>query len=248
MQTIIFCQDNALLIIRILLITGCINIPSIYQSTDFGLITNSPFSPVFAKSKEKRVSVWYSNSKFHDIVKPVVPGEHTPHDRCFFNKKYIGATYMNSIEEKDTVSITYTGKLDNGEVFTTIDEQNPLIITLGNSDAPPTLEQALLGMAVGDTKRVRLPPEEGFGPRRKELLHTVNRKTFGNKINPSPGMILSLNIERDGTEHKVPATVVEVSGDTVVVDYNHPLAGHHLTYDLTVTAINKYSERSEIKQ
>jgi hypothetical protein len=74
MQAIFFCQDNALLIIRILLITGCINISSIYQSTDFCLIKNSPFSPVFAKSKEKRVSVWYPNLKFHDIVKPVVLG------------------------------------------------------------------------------------------------------------------------------------------------------------------------------
>ena len=105
---------------------------------------------------------------------------------------------MEYVEDKDTVSIIYTGKLDNGEVFTTQDEQEPLVITLGNSDAPPTLEQALLGMTVGDKKTVRLPPEEGFGPRRKELLHTVDRKTFGNKITPTPGMILSLNIEKDG--------------------------------------------------
>ena len=44
-----------------------------------------------------------------------------------------------------------------------------------------------------------------------------------------------------GDEHKVPATIIEVNNDTVVVDYNHPLAGHHLTYDLTVTAIDKFS-------
>jgi FKBP-type peptidyl-prolyl cis-trans isomerase SlpA len=148
---------------------------------------------------------------------------------------------MKYVEDKDTVSITYTGKLDNGEVFATIDEQKPLVITLGNSDAPPTLEQALLGMAIGDRKSVRLPPEEGFGPRRKELLHTVDRKTFSSKITPAPGMILSLNIEKEGIEHKVPATIIEVNVDTVVVDYNHPLAGHQLTYDLTVTEIEKFS-------
>jgi FKBP-type peptidyl-prolyl cis-trans isomerase SlpA len=148
---------------------------------------------------------------------------------------------MEYVEDKDTVSIIYTGKMDNGEVFTTQDEQEPLVITLGNSDAPPTLEQALLGMTVGGKKTVRLPPEEGFGPRRKELLHTVDRKTFGNKLTPTPGMILSLNIEKDGSEHKVPATIIEVNNDTVVVDYNHPLAGHHLTYDLTITAIDKFS-------
>jgi FKBP-type peptidyl-prolyl cis-trans isomerase SlpA len=146
---------------------------------------------------------------------------------------------MDHIEDNDTVSITYTGKLDNGEVFTTIEE--PLVITLGNNDAPPTLEQALLGLVVGDKKRVRLPPEEGFGPRRKELLHTVERTSLGTKITPSPGMIISLNIEKNGIEHKVPATIIEVDNDSVVVDYNHPLAGHHLTYDLTVTAIQKHT-------
>ncbi len=66
---------------------------------------------------------------------------------------------MKYIEDKDTVAITYTGKLDDGKVFTTVTEKNPLIIILGNNDAPPTLEQALLGMAVGDKKIVRLPPE-----------------------------------------------------------------------------------------
>ena len=146
---------------------------------------------------------------------------------------------MKCIEDKDTVAITYTGKLDDGKVFTTVTEQKPLIITLGNNDAPPTLEQALLGMAVGDKKKVRLPPEEGFGTRRKELLHTLSRKSFGTKITPVPGMILSLNIEKDGKQHQVPTTILEVNGNTVVVDYNHPLAGHHLTYDLTVTAIDK---------
>lgn len=146
---------------------------------------------------------------------------------------------MHYVEDKDTVTIIYTGTLDNGEVFTTITDQEPLTITLGKSDAPPTLEQALLGMAVGDKKIIRLPPEEGFGPRRQELLHTLNRKSFSNTITPTPGMVLSLNIEKEGKQHQVPATIVEVNKDTIVVDYNHPLAGHHLTYNLTVTAIDK---------
>jgi FKBP-type peptidyl-prolyl cis-trans isomerase SlpA len=151
---------------------------------------------------------------------------------------------MEYVEEKDTVSIIYTGKLDNGEVFTTVSEQKPLVITLGESDAPPTLEQALLGMSVGDKKKVRLPPEEGYGPRRKELLHTLSRKTFGNKITPTPGMILSLSIEKDGKDHQVPATILEVNTDTVVVDYNHPLSGHYLTYELTLIALEKSIEQS----
>ncbi len=51
-------------------------------------------------------------------------------------------------------------------------------------------------------------------------------------------MLLSQKIERDGVEQKVPLTVMEVKDDLVVVDYNHPLAGHHLTYDLTIIDIS----------
>ena len=52
-------------------------------------------------------------------------------------------------------------------------------------------------------------------------------------------MILSLKVERDGVDHQVPATVIEVHENSVVVDYNHPLAGHHLTYDITILDIQK---------
>ncbi len=144
---------------------------------------------------------------------------------------------MKVVEEKDTVSIAYTGKLDNGEVFADITEQQPFIFTLGNNQAPPSLEQAIIGMAVGDKKTVRLGPEEGYGVRRKELLHTLKRKSINQKISPKPGMILSLSVEKEGKTHQVPATIVEVTKESIVVDYNHPLAGHHLTYDVTIIDI-----------
>jgi len=144
---------------------------------------------------------------------------------------------MKRVEDKNIVTLIYTGKLDNGEVFISVTRETPLIVTIGNGDVPPTLEQALSGMAAGDSKTVRLPPEEGYGPRMKELLHTLNRQSLSDKIKPEPGMILSQTMTKDGEEHTIPATILEVNDDTVLVDYNHPLAGHHLTYDLTVIAI-----------
>jgi FKBP-type peptidyl-prolyl cis-trans isomerase 2 len=149
---------------------------------------------------------------------------------------------MKIVEDNDTVTLTYTGKLENGEIFADITKQQPFILELGNNQAPPTLEQALIGMSVGDTKSIRLDPEEGYGYRRKELLHTLERKSISDKITPKPGMILSLSVEKEGNEHKVPATIVEVNEDTLVVDYNHPLAGHHLTYIVTVIDIDKFSQ------
>jgi FKBP-type peptidyl-prolyl cis-trans isomerase 2 len=149
---------------------------------------------------------------------------------------------MKKVEDKDTVALAYTGKLENGEVFADITKEQPFILELGKSQAPPTLEQSLIGMSVGDTKSIRLDPEEGYGYRRKELLHTLERKSISDKITPRPGMILSLSVDKDGNEHKVPATVVEVNDDILIVDYNHPLAGHHLTYIVTVVDIDKFSQ------
>jgi FKBP-type peptidyl-prolyl cis-trans isomerase 2 len=56
-------------------------------------------------------------------------------------------------------------------------------------------------------------------------------------LQPKPGMVLALKIDKDGVEEKVPATVISVEGSQVTVDYNHPLAGHHLTYELHLLSI-----------
>lgn len=144
---------------------------------------------------------------------------------------------MSQITEKSTITISYTGKLDNGEIFKTVTEEAPLTLTLGNQELPPTLENQLIGLTAGDTVKVRLTPEEGYGARQKLLLQTIDRKSLGQKIDPRPGMILSITVQKDGEQHQVPATVMEIKDDTIEIDYNHPLAGHHLTYNVTILSI-----------
>lgn len=144
---------------------------------------------------------------------------------------------MSQAKNNSTITIIYTGKLDNGEVFKTVTEEAPLTLTLGNQELPPTLENQLIGLTAGDTVKVRLTPEEGYGARQKLLLQTIDRKSLGPKIVPKPGMILSIAVEKDDEQHQVPATVMEVKDDTIEIDYNHPLAGHHLTYNVTILSI-----------
>jgi FKBP-type peptidyl-prolyl cis-trans isomerase 2 len=144
---------------------------------------------------------------------------------------------MSQISENSTITISYIGKLDNGEVFKSVTEDAPLTLTLGNQELPPTLENQLIGLTAGDTVKVRLTPEEGYGARQKLLLQTIDRKSLGPKIAPRPGMILSITVEKDGEQHQVPATVMEIKDDTIEIDYNHPLAGHHLTYNVTILSI-----------
>ena len=144
---------------------------------------------------------------------------------------------MTKITNNSTITIAFVGKLDNGEVFKTVKEDSPFTVKIGNQDLPPTLENALIGMSEGETKTIRLTPDEGYGARQKMLTQEISLQSFGEKIQPKPGMILSLKVEKDGKEHQVPATIMEIKNDIVTVDYNHPLAGHFLTYDVHILTV-----------
>jgi len=142
-------------------------------------------------------------------------------------------------QKNDVVSIYYRGKLDNGEIFKIVKKEKPLNAKIGNCDIPPTLEQSIMEMKVGESRKIRVSPDEGYGPRKKDLIQVIDSDELIKKVNPVPGMILSLKIDKDGTEQKIPATVIEVTDSQITVDYNHPLSGHHLTYDLTLAKISR---------
>jgi FKBP-type peptidyl-prolyl cis-trans isomerase 2 len=150
---------------------------------------------------------------------------------------------MSHPQAQDTVVLSFTGRLDNGEIFITSDKDQPLSAIIGNSDLPPTLEGGIVAMKIGETRKIRVPPEEGFGPRQKELIQTIDNQVMIDSLHPKPGMIVTLKVDKDGTEQKIPATVISVDGSRVTVDYNHPLAGHHLTYDVTLLDITAPSPR-----
>ena len=144
---------------------------------------------------------------------------------------------MTRPKANDMIIFTYTGMLDNGEIFISSEKDKPARAIIGNSDLPPTLESAIMEMKAGETRKIRIPPEEGYGHRLKDLLQTIDNATLVATLKPKPGMIISLKVDKDGVEQKVPATVITVDGSQLTVDYNHPLAGHHLTYQITLLEI-----------
>lgn len=139
----------------------------------------------------------------------------------------------------DMVIFTFTGLLDNGEVFIASEKDKPAQAILGNSDLPPSLESGIMAMQVGETKKIRIPPEEGYGQRLKDLVQTIDNQKLVDTLRPKPGMVVSLKVDKEGIEQKVPATVMSVEGSQITVDYNHPLAGHHLTYQVTLIEITE---------
>lgn len=133
-----------------------------------------------------------------------------------------------------TVTISYIGTLDNGRIFHSTDEQGPLTVTLGTDQIFPALEQAVLGMRVGEVKNVVLSSEEAYGPRLQENLIQISRQSFPAGKEITVGQKISIDFK--GGSSKV-MIVIAVSDSDVTLDGNHPLAGCDLTFALRLDAI-----------
>lgn len=140
---------------------------------------------------------------------------------------------MAQAKSGDTVQVHYTGRLEDGSVFDSSRGHDPLQFTLGSGDVIPGFEQAVLGMAPGDTRTVTIPSDQAYGPRRDELVIEIGRENFPPEVTPEVGQRLQM-VQDDQ------AMVVMVTGveeDTVTLDANHPLAGADLTFDLELVGI-----------
>jgi FKBP-type peptidyl-prolyl cis-trans isomerase 2 len=149
---------------------------------------------------------------------------------------------MKRAKPGDIVSIDYEGILENGEVFESTAEIGTLDFTVGTGSVMPAFELAVVGMAVNESTDLVLQAKDGYGERQKELLQTIDKSVFANKTDLKVGQILYLNMEKEGKKHTVPATVVEIRENSLTVDYNHPLAGHTLTYKITLKNIEESKE------
>jgi FKBP-type peptidyl-prolyl cis-trans isomerase 2 len=133
-----------------------------------------------------------------------------------------------------SVTISYIGTLDNGRIFHSTDEQGPLTFTIGADQVFPALEQAVLGMRVGEVKNVVLSAAEAYGPRLQENIIQVSRQSFPAGKDITVGQKLSIDFK--GGVSKV-MVVTTVNDTDVTLDGNHPLAGCDLTFALRVDAV-----------
>ena len=133
------------------------------------------------------------------------------------------------VDEGDLVAVHYTGTLDDGTEFDSSREREPLEFVVGSGQVIPGFDEAVLGMKVGDTTTVRIPPDQAYGE-------------------PDPEAIIEFPIADVPEEFRVegvqvmvgngiPATVIEVTEDTVTIDANHPLAGEALTFEIEVVSV-----------
>lgn len=142
-----------------------------------------------------------------------------------------------TIQDGMAVGIHYVVMLDDGQVVDASDEQEPLWFLQGAGQIVPGLEKQLYGMALGDSKRVVVEPEDAYGEYDEEEEQFVENAMLPDDWEPEPGMELVL--QDDDTGEVLQAYITEIEEDGVWVDFNHPLAGEQLTFDVRVVGLRR---------
>ncbi len=143
---------------------------------------------------------------------------------------------MQKVAKDMFVSVEYTGTLENGEVFDTSQGRQPLEIQMGAGQLIKGFEDALDGMALKEKKTFTLEPEDAYGQRDESLTRDFPRADVPPEMNPQVGQTVGLH---DGQGQQIPATIVDVTDESVTVDLNHPMAGKALTFDIEVVSISE---------
>ena len=142
---------------------------------------------------------------------------------------------MSKVENGNNIKVHYKGTLSDGEQFdSSYDRGSTLDFTVGAGQMIPGFDAAVVGMTVGESKTVTLPPSEAYGGRNEEAVQTVPKNVF------PPEFEFKLNETVQGkTEQGMPliAKILEVSDENVKLDLNHPLAGKSLTFDIELVEI-----------
>lgn len=133
------------------------------------------------------------------------------------------------------VSLDYTLHLDSGQVVDSSSDGAPLEFLTGRGSIIPGLEQALLGMAVGEEKDVVVAPADGYGDHDPDAFQVVPRNAFPPDLDLEVGRTLHM---RDSSTQQVFQTIVrEIRADDVVLDFNHPLSGKILHFSVKVAGL-----------
>ena len=141
-----------------------------------------------------------------------------------------------NIDKNSFVTIDYLINLGDAETYPPDGKAEEISFCMGGGAMPPGLEEALMGMKVNDSKVINLSAEAAYGELDEELLMEVPRSDFGPEVELRPGLVFETENE-DG--QVVYFIVQEVRPETVLIDFNHPLAGKDLEVSFTIRQVRE---------
>jgi len=141
---------------------------------------------------------------------------------------------MSKVNEKSTVVVHYTGKLEDGSIFDSsyMEGRNPLNVKLGEGALIPGFEKGLINMEVGQIKTIEIDPDDAYGQFNPEMLGEVTKDKVPNEIE------VGHTLQTMTQQGPLNVRVVEIKEDTVLLDANHPLAGKKLLFELELISLS----------
>jgi FKBP-type peptidyl-prolyl cis-trans isomerase 2 len=134
----------------------------------------------------------------------------------------------------NSVRVHYTGRLEDGTIFDSSVNRDPLQFTLGDGNMIKGFDAAVHGMEIGQEITITIPSDEAYGEKREDMMIDIPRNQVPEHIQPEVGMDLTLQSQEG---HPMPVKVVHLDDEKIVLDANHPLAGEDLIFDITLVEI-----------
>jgi len=142
---------------------------------------------------------------------------------------------MSDIRIGQTMKVTlhFAIKLENGDVVDSTFDKQPATFTVGDGNLLPGFEMALFGLKGGDKRSLPITPEQGFGQPNPQNVQVLPRGQFG-EMELSEGLLVIFN---DAANAELPGVVKDFNDAHVTIDFNHPLAGKSLTFDVEIIEV-----------
>ncbi len=140
---------------------------------------------------------------------------------------------MKKIETNSTVTVNYTGKLEDGSIFDTskVEGREPLKVTLGQGQLIQGFELGLQQMTIGESRTVEIDPENAYGKYNDFMVQEVPKEQMPGEVE------VGMQLQAETQMGPVQFIVKEIKEESVILDANHPLAGKKLIFDLEVVDI-----------
>jgi FKBP-type peptidyl-prolyl cis-trans isomerase SlpA len=129
------------------------------------------------------------------------------------------------------VTLHFSLALEDGSVVDSNFSGKPATFVVGDGSLLNGFESALFGLSAGDEVVLEVDPEQGFGPHNPNNIQRFSRQDFADDVELEPGLMLSF---ADASQAELPGVVVEMDDEHVMVDFNHPLAGHQITFAVKI--------------
>ncbi|MEQ8857687.1 MAG: peptidylprolyl isomerase [Pseudomonadales bacterium] len=148
-----------------------------------------------------------------------------------------------AIDEHSRVTLHFALLLETGEEVDTTRRGRPATFEVGDGNLLPGFEAALFGMRAGDDAQIELPPAQAFGDHNPDNVQILDKTRFRD-VDLEPGLVVSFAAQ----EGELPGIVKRVFERTVEVDFNHPLAGRPVVFDVSILKVEDLSQRIPLGQ